>query len=523
MGASSDSSERNLEGLPLPATIEKTKIILDQMQNSICKIITKNGKGTGFFCKVPFKKKKITVLITSNHLINEKMIQKKSEINLFINDDKKEKSIELDENRRIYTNKEYNITIIEIKRKKDKIYDFLELDDNIFRGTPIIFNETGYIIQYPTILTEQKAAVSYGIIKEIEENDIIHFCCTQSGSSGAPILNLSSNKVIGIHRESSMTLHCNKGTFLKNPISGFLNRVSLLNDADFDDDDGDDEDEDYEREKEKEKENEKDRDKKIIKDTKKNETKDNKKKGKNAGKIEKNNTNKKNKGEGGGGIKLKIKIEKADVNKEIYFLDNTHIFDENLIKHYHDYLGELNDSNVDLFINDEKHKYQKFFIFEKAGTYNIRLNFKETIEDCSYMFCNCDHLINVDLSSFKTDNVRDMTRMFYNCSNLAEIDLSSFETDNVTSMYSMFDQCFNLTDINLSSFNTSNVEDFSRMFNGCKKIKTLDLSSFDSSSVINASCMLNDCQNLKVVKINSDLFDKIKNEVNTKKIEFIVC
>ena len=274
MGASSDSSERNLEGLPLPATIEKTKIILDQMQNDICKIITKNGKGTGFFCKVPYKKKKITVLITSNHLIDEKMIQKKCEINLFLNDDKKEKSIELDENRRIYTNKEYNITIVEIKRKTDKIYDFLELDDNIFRGTPNIFNETGYIIQYPKILTEQKAAVSYGIVREIEGNDIIHFCHTESGSSGAPILNLSSNKVIGIHRESSMRLNCNKGTFLKNPISEFLNRVSLLNDADFNDDDGDDdEDEKYEKEKEKERENEKDSDKKVIKDTKKKKRK----------------------------------------------------------------------------------------------------------------------------------------------------------------------------------------------------------------------------------------------------------
>ena len=140
----------------------------------------------------------------------------------------------------------------------------------------------------------------------------------------------------------------------------------------------------------------------------------------------------------------------------------------------------------------------------------------------NYMFCNCNHLINVDLSSFQVDIMRDMTRMFYNCNNLKEIDLSSFETDNVTSMYSMFNQCVNLIDINLSSFNTSKAEHFNRMFNGYKKIKTLDLLSFDSNNVINVSSMLNDCKNLKIVKINSDLFEKIKKEVNTNKIEFIV-
>ncbi len=548
MGASSDSNDGKLEDLPLPATIEKTTIILEQMQNNICKIITKNGKGTGFFCTIPHKNKKINVLITSNHLINEKMIQKKSDINLLLNDDKKEKNIELNEDRQIYTNKEYNITIIEIKKSKDKINDFLELDENIFRVSPNIFNETAYIIQYPKILTQQKAAVSYGIVKEIDDYEIIHFCYTESGSSGAPILNLSNNKVIGIHRESSTKLNCNKGTFLKKPINEFLNRVNLLNDADYNDADVDADDEDN-NEKEKENENKKGSNKNVKKNEsnkneKKKEAKENKKDNKNSNKndktddknkknstnkekneanIVKNNISKKNKGEGGGNIKLKIKIEKGDINKEVYFLDNTDIFDENLVKHFHDFLGEFNDKNVDLFINEEKHKYQKFFKFEKAGTYNIRLDLKEKIEDCSYMFCNCNNLINIDLSSFQTDNVKDMTRMFYNCNNLTEIDLSSFETDNVTSMYSMFDQCYNLTDINVSSFNTSNVEDLSRMFSGCKKIKTLDLSKFDTSSVINASCMLDDCQNLKVVKINSDLFDKIEDEVNTKKIEFIVC
>ena len=537
MGASAggDEKEEILEGLPLPVTIDKTITILDQMQNNICRIISKTGKGTGFFCHIPFKDKKLRALITSNHLINEKMIKQNITINLFLNDDQIEKNIELNEKRRIYTNKEYNVTIIEIK-KQDKIKHFLELDENVFRSSPIIFNETGYIIQYPKILTDQKAAVSYGIIKEIDEYDIMHLCCTESGSSGAPILNLSNNKVIGIHRESSLQLKCNKGTFLKEPINEYLSRVSILNDEEIDDNDDSDDDENEEnnnlvnknginRYAKKAGVNET---KNGGKNTNDNKIKTGKNKVDNENKIKKKNEIKKKKNAnksnviGGGGIKLQLKIEKGDINKEVYFLDNTHVFDENLIKHYHDYLGELNDSNVELFINEEKQKYQKFFTPTKEGTYNIRLVFKEKIEDCSYMFCNCHNLINVDLSSFETENIIDMTRMFYNCHNLTDIDLSTLETDNVTSMYSMFDQCYNLTNLNLSSFDTSNVEDFSKMFNGCKKLKNLDLSSFDSSSATNTSGMFNDCKNLKTVKINEDLYEKIKKEVD-KKIEFIIC
>ena len=62
---------------------------------------------------------------------------------------------------------------------------------------------------------------------------------------------------------------------------------------------------------------------------------------------------------------MKIKIEKEDIKKEIYFLDNTndkyHEGNE-WIKHYHDNLKELNEYNTELYINNEKMKYKKYFI-----------------------------------------------------------------------------------------------------------------------------------------------------------------
>ena len=64
-----------------------------------------------------------------------------------------------------------------------------------------------------------KAEVSYGKLIEINSYDIKHICNTMHGSSGSPILNLSNNKVIGIHKQSSDDV--GKGTFLKFPLENF--------------------------------------------------------------------------------------------------------------------------------------------------------------------------------------------------------------------------------------------------------------------------------------------------------------
>ena len=64
-------------------------------------------------------------------------------------------------------------------------------------------------------------------------------------------------------------------------------------------------------------------------------------------------------------IKMIIKINENDINKEIYFLDNIDdINDEIKIKPEHNQLNEMNESNTDLYINYTKYKFQKYFIFE---------------------------------------------------------------------------------------------------------------------------------------------------------------
>ena len=62
-------------------------------------------------------------------------------------------------------------------------------------------------------------------MNSIDNYNIKHACSTTKGSSGSPILNLSNNKVFGIHKEGSIIGNFNKGTFLKYPLNDFLAKI----------------------------------------------------------------------------------------------------------------------------------------------------------------------------------------------------------------------------------------------------------------------------------------------------------
>ena len=110
------------EEYPKIISIEGTKKILEQMEKSICKIYKTDGKkGTGFFCNIKYENKEIPVMMTNYHVINDNYIKENDKIEIVINNDEDNLITILLRNRIIYTNKEYDITIIEIKDEKDKI------------------------------------------------------------------------------------------------------------------------------------------------------------------------------------------------------------------------------------------------------------------------------------------------------------------------------------------------------------------------------------------------------------------
>ena len=223
----SEIKEKKLNNYPEIVSLESTEKIINQMKKNIFKICLNDGsKGTGFFCKIPFINENVlNALITNNHVINLEM----EKITISINNDKEIKVIELN-NRIKYTNKEYDITIIEIK-EKDNINNYLELDENIMKkgSNKLYINNTIYIIQYPG---GKQLGVSYGILYKIfedKEYNFNHLCCTEEGSSGSPIINIINNKVIGIHKAAKNNY--NIGLFINYAIEDFINKniIKVLN------------------------------------------------------------------------------------------------------------------------------------------------------------------------------------------------------------------------------------------------------------------------------------------------------
>ena len=222
-------NEKMIKNSPAPVDISGTKKILDQMMNCICKIKINSVNGTGFFCKIPFGNSSMKVFMTNYHVLDEIYYKQNKEINLLLNDDKEVKIIKLEEKRESYFREDYDIAIIEVK-ENDNINNFLELDDNLFKDeTKAYYKDISiYILHYPL---GNKASVSYGLSTDIDDYEIRHICSTEHGSSGSPILNLSNNKVIGIHKQASKKFNFNLGTNLKFPLNDFLSKKNQNNNS----------------------------------------------------------------------------------------------------------------------------------------------------------------------------------------------------------------------------------------------------------------------------------------------------
>ena len=221
-----------IEKYPLLVSFKVTERILYQMENCICKVMgcsNTTETGTGFFCIIPYKGNKLKVLITASHIITKNDLLNSEIIRIELNNQLKE--IDINDNRKLYTNEKFDITIIEINPYKDEIRNFLEIDIDIFKIKEIesiYYKSSIYTLQYIISKDNNKKGVSYGIIINLEKDRINHVCSTESSSGGGPILNLKTNKVIGIHFGSSTSFRFNIGTFLFYPINDFSKDNNLI-------------------------------------------------------------------------------------------------------------------------------------------------------------------------------------------------------------------------------------------------------------------------------------------------------
>ena len=106
-----------------------------------------------------------------------------------------------------------------------------------------------------------------------------------------------------------------------------------------------------------------------------------------------------------------------------------------------DLLGETREEDK-FHSRDELIKYLKSEIKKQGNNVVIQNLDVSLIEDLSKLFAGvADGIKTLDLSGWKTSEVKYMGEMFYNCINLESLNVSGWDTSNVKNMSCMFYQC----------------------------------------------------------------------------------
>ena len=145
-----------------------------------------------------------------------------------------------------------------------------------------------------------------------------------------------------------------------------------------------------------------------------------------------------------------------------------------------------------------------FYGCKKLKSLNL-LNFNTSlVENMVALFYECFQLEILDLTNFDTSSVTYMGWMFYSCTSLRIIKFPEiFNTSKVGVMREMFCYCNSLIALNLSSFDTKKVTDMRWMFTDCLNLKYLDISHFSPIRLNFIYQMFNNMSSLIYLNINS--------------------
>ena len=453
-------NQKNIIKSPEPISIKGMENILYQMNNCVCQIYNKSI-GNGFFTKIPYKKQLLPVLITNNHLINFNDIKINKEITLYLNNDKKLKTIKIDKTRLRYTNEKTDITIIEINEIQDKLNNkYLELDENILncfkqdqQVNQTYFNNyySNKSIYIPNYHKDKDIVVSYGKPPVLnKDNKIKHYCSIKEGSSGAPILLINNQKLIGIHYGTSTHYEFNLGSQLINSIVEIEKIKKNL----------------------------------IIFD----------KQGKyvNVENVIKNY------------IIAEFDVKEDNQNNRIINSYERCYEEFEFWKYYKEYENEKEiKENCEIIIDNKKKPFSYFYEFPKKGKYKIKYYFRNNMTKLDYIFYGCSSLVSLNFSHFNSSAITNMHCMLKGCSALANLNFGNFKTNNVTDMSGVFEGCTSLKDVDLSKFNTDKVNEFGWMFKGCSSLKDLNLSNFNTNKATNMSHMFSGCSSLTNLNLSN--------------------
>ena len=74
--------------------------------------------------------------------------------------------------------------------------------------------------------------------------------------------------------------------------------------------------------------------------------------------------------------------------------------------------------NIEIKINGEKIDFMYKYNFNKEGKYKIEYSFASNLTKMDFIFYQCDHLTNIDVSNYHFENVTNVRYMFSECISL---------------------------------------------------------------------------------------------------------
>ncbi len=162
-------------------------------------------------------------------------------------------------------------------------------------------------------------------------------------------------------------------------------------------------------------------------------------------------------------------------------------------------LQDLNLSNWDFSSLDSSFNPNLFSDNTNLETINLTNAIFPT-NSSSFFSGGLTSLNNIILDNVDTSEVNDMSYMFDSL-NLININVKSFNTENVRNMSSMFGNMKKIKTLDLSTLNTSNVANMNYIFNGLNELQELNISNWDLSS-LNSSSSPNMFKNTNIATIH---------------------
>ena len=105
--------------------------------------------------------------------------------------------------------------------------------------------------------------------------------------------------------------------------------------------------------------------------------------------------------------------QKDEINLLHDYKEDIKDWDEELKKSYIEGNNNINEKNIDIYVNDKKLPFNYKYKSNEKGNIKVKFIFKKLLTSTSFMFLGCYSLESIGLSSFNINNVKHMKYMFY--------------------------------------------------------------------------------------------------------------